>query len=317
MEKELYIFGKNLSPEKKEKIENRIRQEREKTSQPFENEIEKTSEEIKFINLADSWLTQEFKEIGIAEKPDIRPEIVHFLSREEFKKICRHKDCMAFASFPENNIYINKDAPPHRLELYATIMHEAVHMPAFEKIYAEVKKPDDNLICSQYRRGYRVENPAEENHEHFRGLGEIIADKTVIEIFHKHKEKLISELNITPEEEKLPISFYDGLDILDIVIGKLARKKNESEKTVWREFKKGQFTGRMTHLKDVERTFGKGSLRMLAAFDSEGSTKSLPPEIINKKIFRYFETDDESEREKIASEVLSERERLEYLKRRS
>lgn len=75
----------------------------------------------------------------------------------------------------------------------------------------------------------------------------------------------------------------------------------------------------MMHLRDIEKTFGKGSLRVLAAIDC--GTKNNPPiqkyrEKNNNKILEYFETDNEENKEQIARSILNERERMKYINRR-
>jgi len=57
--------------------------------------------------------------------------------------------------------------------------------------------------------------------------------------------------------------FYNlPLEILEIVLEKIAKNNKEKPEQVWQRFKKGFFTGEMMHLRDVEKTFGKGALRV-------------------------------------------------------
>lgn len=307
MTKESFIFGKNLTPEDSEKESNALEKIERESLKQTEGEMKKTPEETRFIKKIDSYLKEEFKEIGIEKKPEILPERIHFLDHEAFKKVCPKKGLSAFVSFPQNAAYLDKSSPRHRLELYKTILHESVHLLAFQKIHVDAGEK----VTRQYRRGYYVNNPKEEEHEHFRGLGEAIADKTAMELFNKHAKELITEFNITSKEENLPVEYQtDYIEILDTVIKKIAEKNNENENVVWQRFKKGQFSGEIMHLRDVENTFGVGSLRILAALDS--GIKNLSRVEVSKKILRYFEAENQEEKNKIASEVLIEREKLRY-----
>ena len=91
---------------------------------------------------------------------------------------------------------------------------------------------------------------------------------------------------------------------------KIAEKNSESKEAVWMRFKKGEFTGEMMHLREVERTFGKGALRVLAALGS--GTRNMKRSKLIEQTESYFKTDDVAAQEKIAKEILIERERLRY-----
>jgi len=310
MKEKFLIFGQKLTSEELGTVEHNLDEIREESLKPIEGELEKTKEELKFIKTADSYLKEEFEEMGIEKKPVILPGSVHLLPHDTFNKICPSKESSGIISFPENAIYIDKSAPRNRLELFKIIFHESVHLLAFQKVH--VAAEEESNTARQYRRGYYVKNPKEGHHEHFRGLGEAIVDKTVMEIFRKKAKELIKEFNISKEEEESsPVAYQkDYIEILDIIIKGIAAKNNEDERLVWQDFKKGQFTGEMMHLKKVEDAFGKGSLRILASLGS--ATKSLSRAEVCEKILRYFETKDEKEKDRLASEVLIEREQLRY-----
>lgn len=74
-------------------------------------------------------------------------------------------------------------------------------------------------------------------------------------------------------------------------------------------------TGEMMHLRDVERVFGPGALRMLAAAYS--GTRDLESSEVDEKLFRYFETDDKNEQDEIANDILNDRELEEYYRIRN
>jgi hypothetical protein len=104
----------------------------------------------------------------------------------------------------------------------------------------------------------------------------------------------------------------DHIKILDIIIQKIARKKSEDQREVWKRMKNGQFTGEIKSLdRDVEQTFGKGSMRVLAALDS-GTKEGLSFNEVRQKILAYFESDDETEKDTLADEVLNYRENYKY-----
>ena len=309
MEKEPFIIGKNLTPEEKEKATAYIEKRQKEYLEPLEGEIEKTPEELKFIEKINTYLGEEFKEMGLKEKPSILPEQIHFLSSEAFDKRAEESNTIAFHDSLKKVAYFKKPEFT-RLQLFKTMLHESLHIASFHKYYVDVEQRE----VIRHKVGYFGGKPFEKEHEHFRGFNEAVIDKTTREILRKHQKELIKKFNITPEEEREGIKWYRlNMDILNLIIRKIAEKKKEDENTVWQKFKKNQFTGEMMHLRDIEKIFGKGSLRIIAALGS--GTKNLTEYKTDPKIFRYFETDDKNERDKIAKEVLIERERLKYQER--
>ena len=312
MEREPIILGKNLKKLEKREVKFFIHSRKKEALKPLEKEIKKTKEEIEFIKKVDLYLAQELSALGLKKDFSLLPSQFHFLPDEVFSKKFPEeaKNSIEALSDPTtNSVYINKSKRT-RLHLCKSILHEAIHLVSLRVHYADAKRKKIRI----YRSGYQVFNPKEKKHEHFRGLNEAIVDKTAIEILKKHKKEIIEELNIAPKEQREKIPIYEAyIQILDTVIQRIAKKNNESTDIVWQRFKKGLFTGKMLHLKDVEKTFGKGALRVLAALGSD--TKDLPEKEINQKIFQYFTTDNKKEKDKIAAEILSERERIRYKQR--
>jgi DNA-directed RNA polymerase specialized sigma subunit len=68
------------------------------------------------------------------------------------------------------------------------------------------------------------------------------------------------------------------------------------EREFWEEIKKGQFTGNMMFLREIEKSVGPGSLRILASVDKENY----------KEYIDYFllPTSEEELQKKLAAEIL-------------
>ncbi len=307
MPKEYHIFGKNLTHKEAQKSACYLERAENESRRFLAGELIKTDEELKFIAKIKSYLKKEFENLEIEREPEIIPEQIHILSREAF---CRHfpnEINGAFCNSLTGAIYINKSSRPNRLALYKTIFHEILESVSFKKYYADIKRK----IITVSRVGQAVQNTQEKGHEHFRGLKEAIIDKTIFEIFSKNKEDIKQELSIAPEEEKLPIYAYDDyIEILNIIIQGIADKTHTGENIIWRKFKKGLFTGEMMYLREIEKTFGKGALRVVAAIDS--ATKNMPEKEITEKMIQYFKSDNKIEKNKLANDILIERERLKY-----
>jgi len=315
MKNEQFVFGKDLSSQKKEEIAENINKIKEQAKQKVEGEYEKTQDELKFIGMINTYIEKEFQDLKIANFHSLRAEQFHLVNMEAYKKLDAGKDFVAFVIPIESATYINKNVARHRLELYKTILHESIHLCSSEKNRAVNK--NGKLYISNYRKGYanqNIEDAQGKKHEHFRGFNEAVTDLIAIDILKEHKNELVSNLKIKLEEEQLPVSFTNYKKLLIEIMHKIAKKNNEKVEDVWKRFKRGYFTGDMMHLRDVEKTFGKGSLRFLAAIYSGTTDTSIETD---KKIFRFFETDDENEREQISQEVLNKREKTAYQKRRS
>ncbi len=303
------IVGKNAKGNKDE-ILNLIEKRWTKGREPFEGEPEKTPEELEVISTINDYIQQEFEELNLGDAPVISPEQVHILPTKIYKELTKSEGGGRY--IPENNTSLCEKGT-NRLQLYAVMLHESIHMVSAQKYYAKTKIERGEL--NEYRTGYGTKNVLDQ-HEHFRGLNEAVVENTTKDILYKNKNHLIEKFNITEEESRNTHLSYAGYRaILDVIIGKVAKRKGENKATTWKRIKKGQFTGEMMHLRDIEETFGKGGLRVLGALGS--GTKNLPEEETNEKILQYFTTEDESERDNIAHEALNERERLRYTQKRT
>jgi len=185
----------------------------------------------------------------------------------------------AFHDSQTKAVYIDK-GDFHRLRIYEHMLHEIIHTAAFHKFHADVK----NRMIKNYRTGYGFKDPRTNGHEIFYRFNEAVVDKTTYEILRKHADELMQKLSITPEEIKVSQFIYNPfVNILDKIIQRIADKKGESETAVWQKLERGQFTGEMMHLRDIEKYIGKGLLKKLANIKfMEDAESDLPPEIINE-----------------------------------
>jgi len=266
------IVGKGAREEREEIIKG-IEKHWERGRENHEDELEKTAEELEAIKAINKYIKQEFEEMEIGDAPSVSPEQIHILPPEIFKKYSKNGNGTYSPIY--NSAICKKEK--NRIQLYKTMLHESIHMVSTQKYYADTTKGDIN----EHRTGYGVKNVIDQ-HEHFRGLNEAVTEDTTKDILEKHKNMLVKNFNITKEEQKqIGLSYSEYREILGVIIKKVARHNDEDEATVWKRIKAGQFTGEMMHLRDIEKTYGKGSLRVLAALGSVA--KNFPEEEINKK----------------------------------
>jgi len=308
IEKEYNIIGKNLTPEKKKELNYYLEGRKDGAMEPIEGEYIKTLEELKFVKYINKYLNEEFQGLGIKRKVEIKPEQIHILPSDIYKKVLPGIEYKACFVGLNQGVYIDKHAHKTRLKLREVMFHEAVHMASFSRFF---KKSDEDVL-KPYRTGYNLFNKGKGSHVHFRGLNEMITDAVAVEIIKKHQNELVKKFKITDKEQNEGMDRYPRV-ILETIIRKLAKKNNEKEEDIWNKFKKNMFIGNMIHLREIEKAFGRGSLRVLAALDC-GTKRELSDSDAYDKILEYFQTDSEKKREQIAEDVLIEREKIIYKK---
>lgn len=312
---EKFIFGKGLPDSEKDRLVSGLMKIKKEYRQKIEGEYEKTEEELRFIELINKYIEEEFRELGIENFFKIDANQLHIISRGLYEKLEANEDFIGYVSPMQSVAYINKDTMKNRLEFYKNILHEFIHLCSFERNQIVVE--DNDLYISNYRTGYLNErdrvNEDGETHEHFRGLNEGITDLIVEEILKKHRLEIINELNISRQEENQPINWMRYKTLMKEIIFRIAENKGEEYESVLGRFKKGYFTGEMMHLRDIENVFGKGSLRILAAAFPESGNRDG----VDEKIFEYFDAKTEEEKDELAKKILNESEFKIYFKRKS
>lgn len=307
MEKEPKIFGKGLTSEERADAVEGIKVFAQEGAERMDGELEKTEEMRQFIKLAGGYLNEELRSLGLDEF-DFDMRRIHTLPPEEFNK--KFSDAEANGMYVEHADGIYVKTGPSRLQCYKSVFHEMVHQASFRSVYAD----NEERLTHSMRVGYANIHPVEDDHEHFRGLNEAVVDRIVRDVMGKHEDELRAAFHITEEEAQEPVEYYaEEMDVLDAVMNGIAKKNGEDPDAVWARFKRGEFGGEMMHLREVEKTFGKGALRVLAAMGS--GTKGDELKAI-ENVLAFFNAESEASRDKIAKKVLIERERLRYDERK-
>ena len=304
-------FRKTLEEDKSD-IKNNIEKDLSSKEEKIHGEYKKTKEELEAINLINKYLQKEIKELDIEPKSSIDISRIHFVNKE----IAQKSDIHGFGVFysDRDSISINKDVFfGERLLLYRIILHEMIHYYSFNSIIFTGSTND----IDDYRCGYSVYSKNETfRHGHFYGFNEAVTEKIVKDILRNNIQELKNKFNISEkefkEENKLRSLYKNEINILDLIIDNMAKFYKKDPKEIWNNFKKGFFNGDMMHLRDIEETFGPGSLRVLAAMTSKGGMKNIQKENIFSNLVKFFKEKNQEKRNKLANEILSERERLHY-----
>jgi hypothetical protein len=304
-EREPKFGGKDLSQEDKDLHSQGFAEKREKAEERIPGEEEKSDEEKLVIRKINEYLNEEFNRLGIEEVVNISESQIHLLPRESFRKLFDTSDegideeVNGVTSAVSNVIYIER-GHGDRLQMYQAMFHEAVHLIAFHRWSFDPRSGKQSG-----RTGYGITKmyPNASREYKLSGFDEGITEAIAREMILTHQADLVQSLKVTEEERKKSAFTYPvPRKILNIIIEKIALTKNIDQEEVWDQIKKGYFTGEMMHLRDIERTFGKGSLEVLSLFDVT-SAETFGPEIA-KKMIDYFETNDQAQRDWIRQEIV-------------
>jgi hypothetical protein len=315
MEKpEFYVKGDNLSGADKKVLgihKKIIEESFSEGKRLFIGEKKKSPELLDGIKYLNKYLNEEFVDLDLKEiETDQRT--IHVLPDAVFDKVIDEPDTLSFYYFNENSILV-RDQSSRMLSL-RLILHEMIHQASFHTVFENT----DKKLIYPLRSGYQGFKPNDlESKDRFVGLNEAIVDSITQEIINKHQEDLNVKFNFSEEELKTDELFSDAysdyVDILNIIINKISEEKGEDKESIWKNFKKGEFTGNMMHLRDVEKYFGTGALRILSSFGDYNDRNNY--ELLINKTKEYFKLCGNLDLQgKIAKEILSEKDFIEYEK---
>lgn len=315
MRESFNFVGPNRTKAEETKVAHSMARRREAANEFHESELEKTPGERAAIALLDDFLKREFEDLEIPEIPGIRADRFHIMSQEWFDKEKPEGGLGSYRTYQDKAVFC-RDRVESALYVYKVIFHEGVHAVSYQKHWVDVK----NRIINDYRIGYAITNTSgkeDEQHNHFDAFNEGVAESTVEEFFHKYQTEIGRKLSIPVEELKnldFSYSLFRGV-VKEICYG-IASYQGIKPLDVWKKIKKGQFTGEMMHLRDIERVYGFEALDVLEALKIDGNDGDAEKEASekNKKILEFFKNynrpdEDRSEiRKKLMDEILGERE---------
>jgi hypothetical protein len=312
-ENQKVYFNKVEKYEEKE-IFDSIKERQLKGLEKIPGELEKNQEELKAIEIINELLSKYITSLGLKAKEYLHPDRVHFVDGKTAKKKFSDSSHGAEYNPLHDSILANTESMTEkgRLHLYRVLLHELTHYYSYKADFAIGEK--EKII--HYRLGYDLYNVFDDmTHEHFRGFNEAITEKISQEILQTNLVYLKDEFKVTNDEiskSRFRGIYDDYIDLLNMIINKMAEELKVSVDSIWKNFKKGYFSGDMMQLRDIEKVFGPGSLRVLGALYSPGSVKRGSNRKSLDKINEFFAEEDQAKRDILANKILSERERLKY-----
>ena len=301
MENGFKVVGKNMTPEKRSSFAEKQKQIEEESKRPFVHELEKNENGKKVFRFINACIAKKFMELGL-EYHEVPDEKSHIFTEEGFKKTFPEKDDVVkginISVSRENLIKVTSD----RAKTFKTILHEMVHSASHNVSYGDVQADE----LRNYRTGYNVLNwheGKEKVHEHFRAFNEGMIDIVVSEIVQERLDDINELLEISKEDWENVSWYWNESELINSIINKISDANGERGRDIYTRFEKGLFTGEMMHLRDVEKVFGKHSLRILGSWaptdfddDPDGAERY-------RKIYSFFATEDTAEREKLRQEL--------------
>ncbi|MGE5425855.1 MAG: hypothetical protein ACM3PZ_02170 [Bacillota bacterium] len=265
-----------------------IEEQTNSVAEYFNSEIEeeKTTEDILVINSYNNYLQKEIKLFGITVAP-ILEEKIKFFTTDNFNKLFEKEDKTAGGYIMEAGLICLKK---NGLETFHTLMHEMIHYYSFHKINLD----ENDKLYQVARVGYN-----EYDARNFVGLNEGLTELIVSKILSgnikdiKDNISYFGDKNVSEEDKE---SFFKPIkgrysQFSSMLLRKLSEKELLPEDDLLKKFEEGMFTGEMMHLREIEKMFGKNSLRILAYYDI------YEDKDIDRLVYDYFnkfESDEKS-----------------------
>lgn len=298
MIKELNYRNSQRGREHRPSFEQTIYQKRAQLNGVFEN-YQNTEEENELLSQTVSIFKSELDHLGLDSSTIPVPSIdnMHFISERGFLKLRKF-----LPNFPLDTSGINfpllgeialmrKDS---RLEELISSQHEIIHFASFNNI--SINWQD----VFERRSGYSL------SHGRLNGFNEGIVQRLTAELVIKNFQSFNEVADGETEEEAIELlldSYTDEQSVLKTIIDVISKHRGEDRDTTWMKIKKGLFTGHMMHLRDIDRAFGKGSLKLLSLYGSSPSGDPEKDRKIDELILRYFTSADDSERPDLYNQI--------------
>jgi len=292
------FIGRPYNKKEKVDIETSLLEWSKESSKPIKGELEKNKEDIEILETIQDLIKDELHSLGINDHQPLSLDKIHILPEEIYKKGYSNSKNIARFISTKDSVYINKDKIETKARMFSIIMHELIHQASKQKFYVDKEKG-----IYDARVGYRIRSPwkGSNREQRLRGFNELMTDSTVYKILIKNLDSLkkygISKKDI---EESLYHYLHNG-PILESIVKKVSVDKDISKAQVFDDFERGQFQESILVLKDIEHSFGKGSLNILSLLEA---LKNVDDNYnLEEMIKRFFAENNETKRTKINQEI--------------
>ncbi len=284
------IIGKNLTHDKVEEVKDKILDDMILGQELYEEELEKTESEKEMILLADVILENEFERLGLAYEHFIPDEHIHVLPENFAQNVLPEGASAVFDPYEQQTVIVRR-SNESKIQLFHDLLHEMVHSVSHIK-YQILE--DDSV--KNYRSGYSVKNNKDKI-KYLESFNEAITEDFAQSLLLKNKETIFEIFNIN--KFGTSDAYVEDIMILDNIIIGLAEFNKNSEHMIRDTFYKGILTGEMMHLREIDKVFGEGSIRLLSFLSPQATG------IVHSLYRKYFSINTSpQERYAIAEQIL-------------
>jgi hypothetical protein len=261
-------------------------------------EREKTPEEIRLLKLIHNLLDLEFKDLGIPTPFALPEESVHFVSPLPVG--------VAVSSMMKRSIEICPEESFNTFDFVKILIHEFIHTYSRSAIFYRDEFLGTGAALSPYRSGYLISNRGRngvKDHDHFRAFNEGVVDKMAVDMLIKYAGEMLDIYEDSSEKriKGTNLHEYEQTFLIHKIIDGVASETGKAYEEVWRTIKRGLFTGEMMPLRDIERVYGKGSLKVLDC--SIEYPQTIEDKEQNKRVLMYFTSKSVDGREQLKREI--------------
>jgi hypothetical protein len=269
----------------------------------FSGELKKSKEDEEMIALAADLLGEYLHDNGVDDADITCEERVHLFYERQYTKLAKdNRECVGNHDPETSRIQAIKKQD--RLFTMFTVVHEMVHEAGVRKwSFVVSKKGKDDV----YRTGYQVADSRGKTKDdaHFTAFDEGVVETTALGALSYGKERTAKQfgipLEVFDQELTRSITYHDAVSVVMLINTRIARFLEKDEKEVWAKIVQGEVNGKMMWMRDIENTFGSGSLRVLdrlVAYPKKETEK-----VLNEKIIRYFSLEDIEDRIGLQAEI--------------
>jgi hypothetical protein len=266
-------------------------------------EKEKESDRRQLIAVASRIMTEHFRRLEIPLRKTFPRECFCFLSEEEFDM--RFPDMKGAAGRHGEGEGIFLVERGTMAEKLLTLLHEMTHEVAIRQ--SEVNPHGDIMVSHNgYKMRKRVANDLQgrELRSYFDALNEAVVEMSAIHLVTSFQEE-IEQAGVSREEIEHALErrhYRDAVMVVQAIILGMVGDDDRAQRTRWGEIERGQYTGEMKWVREIDRVFGAGSLRVLDALIATPTSDADREK--NALILRYFQSKSAEDRSALRSEIL-------------
>jgi len=262
-------------------------------SEVKKRETSRTEWHDSMIDLSNALIQRELRRLAISDVQGLPSSRFVFLSAEDYHQELptEHYQTRAFYSVDANMALLNVDTP--REILFSQQMHENIHAHSFRSFMAF---PEESLVHLR-RLGVAMNPPTQ--HARFNGINEAVTERLRWKLCGKKRNQIQNIMGFTDEEMKditHARSYSKYIELLDFINDRIAEQLGVTRDQCWDLWTRAMITGEMMGIRQVERVWGDGALRILSRL---GYDKQ-----IDAKVFKFFHTQSTQAAEKIRHELL-------------